>query len=130
MAVKQGEYTIELYRGDSSIIEMTFSDINNDTGVETLTNLSNILVTSQVRYDDNNPDVWLNLNPVIADATKGLIRITISATTSANAARPTDPLAPLTGVWDLQFQDKANAEIVFTPLRGTFRIIKDVTRKA
>ena len=129
MAVKQGEYTIELYRGDSSIIEMTFSDINNDTGVETLTNLSNILVTSQVRYDDNNPDVWLNLNPVIADAAKGLVRITISATTSANAARPTDPLAPLTGVWDLQFQDKTNAEIVFTPLRGTFRIIKDVTRK-
>jgi len=129
MAVKQGEYNIEIYRGDSSIIEMTFSDINNDTGVETLTNLSNILVTSQVRYDDNNPDVWLNLNPVIADAAKGLIRITISATTSANTARPTDPLAPLTGVWDLQFQDKTNAEIVFTPLRGTFRIIKDVTRK-
>lgn len=129
MAVKQGEYNIEIYRGDSSIIEMTFSDINNDTGVETLTNLSNILVTSQVRYDDNNPDVWLNLNPVIADAAKGLIRITISATTSANAARPTDPLEPLTGVWDLQFQDKTNAEIVFTPLRGTFRIIKDVTRK-
>lgn len=129
MAVKQGEYNIEIYRGDSSIIEMTFSDIDNDTGVETLTNLSNMLVTSQVRYDDNNPDVWLNLNPVIADAAKGLIRITISATTSANAARPTDPLAPLTGVWDLQFQDKTNAEIVFTPIRGTFRIIKDVTRK-
>lgn len=130
MAVKQGTYDIDIYRGDSSIIEMTFYDVDNETGVETLSNLSNVTVSAQVRYSTDNPDVWLSLEPVIADAAKGLIRITIISSKSAAAAPAVDPMAPVSGVWDLQFQDKTNPEIVFTPITGSFVVRKDVTRSA
>ncbi|ENC6658101.1 hypothetical protein ABKY47_002565 [Aeromonas hydrophila] len=128
MAITQGEYDILCYRGDSKVIEMRFTDIDNSTGVEAPTNLTNILVSAQVRYDADNPDVWLNLSPEITDATKGLIRITITATASAGLAPPADPLAPVTGKWDLEFKDKSSSAIVFTPIVGNFTVEKDVTR--
>ncbi|WP_139724525.1 hypothetical protein [Aeromonas dhakensis] len=128
MAITQGEYDIHCYRGDSKVIEMRFTDIDNSTGVETPTNLTNILVSAQVRYDADNTDVWLNLSPVIADAVNGLIRITITATASAGLAPPADPLAPVTGKWDLEFKDKTSSAIVFTPIVGNFTVEKDVTR--
>ncbi|WP_158704856.1 hypothetical protein [Aeromonas hydrophila] len=128
MAVKQGEYNISCYRGDSKVIEMRFTDIDNSTGVETSTNLTNILVSAQVRYDQDNSDVWLDLAPVIEDAVNGLIRITITATASAGLAPPADPLAPVTGKWDLEFKDKTSSAIVFTPIMGSFTVEKDVTR--
>lgn len=128
MAITQGEYNITCYRGDSKVIEMRFTDIDNSTGVEAPTNLTNILVSAQVRYDADNPDVWLNLSPVIADAVNGLISITITATASAGLAPPADPLAPVTGKWDLEFKDKSNSARVFTPIVGAFEVIKDVTR--
>lgn len=128
MAIQQGKYDIDIYRGDSKVIEMTFYDVDNSTGVETLSNLSTVNVTAQVRYSVDSPDVWLDLQPVIVDAAKGLIRITISSTKSGATVPAADPQAPVTGVWDLQFKDKTNAEIVFTPITGTFTIRKDVTR--
>ncbi|MGL6462413.1 hypothetical protein [Aeromonas hydrophila] len=128
MAVKQGEYNISCYRGDSKVIEMRFTDIDNSTGVETPTNLTNILVSAQVRYDQDNSDVWLDLAPVIEDAVNGLIRITITATASAGLAPPADPLAPVTGKWDLEFKDKTSSAIAFTPIVGSFTVEKDVTR--
>lgn len=128
MAITQGEYDIHCYRGDSKVIEMRFTDIDNSTGAEAPTNLTNIVVSAQVRYDTDNTDVWLNLSPVIADALNGLIRITITATASAGLAPPADPLAPVTGKWDLEFKDKSSSAIVFTPIVGNFTVEKDVTR--
>ncbi len=128
MAIQQGKYDIDLYRGDSKVIELTFYDVDNTTGVETLSNLSTINVSAQVRYSVDSPDVLLDLQPAIVDATKGLIRITISSTKSGNVAPAAEPNSPVSGVYDLQFKDKANAEIVFTPIYGSFTIRKDVTR--
>ncbi|WP_164672848.1 hypothetical protein [Aeromonas hydrophila] len=128
MAITQGEYDIHCYRGDSKVIEMRFTDICNSTGVEAPTNLTNIVVSAQVRYDADNTDIWLNMSPVIADALNGLIRITITATASAGLAPPADPLAPVTGKWDLEFKDKSSSAVVFTPIVGNFTVEKDVTR--
>ncbi|MFM5114561.1 hypothetical protein ACEUAG_11535 [Aeromonas hydrophila] len=128
MAITQGEYDIHCYRGDSKVIEMRFTDIDNSTGEEAPTNLTNIVVSAQVRYDADNTDIWLNMSPVIADALNGLIRITITATASAGLAPPADPLAPVTGKWDLEFKDKSSSAVVFTPIVGNFTVEKDVTR--
>lgn len=128
MVVKQAEYNIDIYRGDSSIIELRFSDTDNQTGAETPSDLSTITVAAQVRYDADQPEVWLDLQPVIADAANGLVRITIAASKSASTVPTTDSAAPVTGRWDLQFTDKTNPEIKFTPITGSVTVRKDITR--
>jgi len=128
MAIQQGTYDIDLYRGDSKVIELTFYDVDNSTGVETLSNLSTINVSAQCRYSEDSPDTWLDLQPVIADAAKGLIRITITASKSAGTVSPSTTGAPSAGTWDLQFQSKTDASQVFTPITGKFIVRKDVTR--
>lgn len=127
MAIQQGTYDIEIYRGDSKVIELNFIDVDNATGVETLSNLSTVNVSAQVRYSENSPDNWIDLQPVIIDAAKGLIRITVTSSKSAGALPPSGG-APATGVWDLQFKDKVSSEIVFSPIKGKFTVIPDVTR--
>jgi len=115
MAIQQGTYDIDLYRGDSKVIELNFIDVDNTTGAE-------------VRYSEDSPDTWLDLQPVIADAAKGLIRITITASKSAGTVSPSTTGAPSVGTWDLQFQSKTDASQVFTPITGKFIVRKDVTR--
>ena len=128
MAIQQGTYDIEIYRGDSKVIELNFMDVDNNTGAETPTNLSTVNVSAQVRYSEDSPDTWLDLQPAIADAAKGLIRITINASKSASTVPPSTTGAPSVGIWDLQFQSKTDASQVFTPVTGKFIVRKDVTR--
>ena len=128
MAIQQGTYDIEIYRGDSKVIELNFIDVDNNTGAETPTNLSTVNVSAQVRYSEDSPDTWLDLQPAIADAAKGLIRITINASKSAGTVSPSTTGAPSVGTWDLQFQSKTDASQVFTPITGKFIVRKDVTR--
>jgi len=128
MAIQKGTYDLEIYRGDSRVFEFQFVNIDNQTGIESVADLSTVNVKAQVRYAADSPDVWMELQPVIADAAKGLIRITINASKSAGSVLPGSSGAPSAGVWDMQFTDKTNPEIVDTVLVGKFIVQKDITR--
>ncbi|MGU5595939.1 hypothetical protein ACV1C6_21770 [Aeromonas sanarellii] len=125
--IQRGKLDIEIYRGDSQVLEFYYLNIDNETGVESIYDLSTVNVKAQVRYNADS-DIWLDLEPQIVDASQGLIRIVITSSMSANAAPPSQPNAPVQGVWDLQFVDKTNSSIVFTTVMGNFTITKDVSR--
>ncbi|HHW4399887.1 TPA: hypothetical protein ACUNCG_000427 [Aeromonas hydrophila] len=127
--INQGTYNFDVYRGDSSVYELHFTNTDNVTGDKSPVDLSYFEITAQVRYTADQDSVWINLNPVVIDAKKGILRIILTSGTTANALPPQDPLAPASGVWDLQFTDKQDAQKVFSPIVGTFKVRKDVTRK-
>lgn len=128
MAIQKGTYDIEIYRGDSRVFEFSFVNIDNQTGIESVADLSTVNVKAQVRYSEDSPDIWMDLEPEIVNAATGLIRITINASKSAGAVLPSSSGAPSAGVWDMQFTDKTNPEIVDTVLVGKFIVRKDITR--
>ncbi|MFQ2773050.1 hypothetical protein [Aeromonas veronii] len=125
--IQRGKLDIEIYRGDSQVLEFYYLNIDNQTGVESIYDLSTVNVKAQVRYNADS-DIWLDLAPQIVDASKGLIRIVITSNMSANAAPPSQPNAPVQGVWDMQFVDKTNSSIVFTTVMGSFNVHRDITR--
>ncbi|MER0498809.1 hypothetical protein ABR855_12235 [Aeromonas hydrophila] len=127
--IKQGTYDFDIYRGDSSVYEMQFTNTDNVTGEKRPVDLSYYNITAEVRYTYDQDSVWINLNPVVIDAKNGHIRIILTSGTTANALPPSDPLAPAVGVWDLQLVDKTDPQKVFSPMVGTLKIRKDVTRK-
>lgn len=126
--INQGTYNFDVYRGDSSVYEMHFTNTDNVTAEKSPVDLSYFEITAQVRYTADQDSVWINLNPVVVDAKKGILRIILTSGTTANALPPQDPLAPSGGIWDLQFQDKQDPQKVFSPIVGTFKVRKDVTR--
>lgn len=127
MAIQRGKLDIEIYRGDSQVLEFYYLNIDNQTGVESIYDLSTVNVKAQVRYNADS-DIWLDLAPQIVDASKGLIRIVITSNMSTNAVPPSQPNAPVQGVWDMQFVDKTNSAIVFTTVMGSFTVHRDITR--
>lgn len=128
MQIERGVLDIVVYRGDSQVIELSFVNVDDETGNEVVMNLSDIEINSQVRYDFDDSSVWLDMKPRILDAAKGLVQILITASESAALAPPAEAGSPLTGRYDLQFKDKNNPEAVYTPLVGAFRVERDVTR--
>lgn len=127
--IKQGVYDFDIYRGDSSVYRMIFKNIDNSTGVESPLDLSKFNIIAQVRYTADQDSVWINLDPQVVDAAGGVLQIWLTSGVTAASVPPSDPMAPTAGVWDLQFQLITDEQNVFTPIVGTFRVRKDVTRK-
>ena len=125
--LNRATYDIDIYRGDSQVVEFRFSDEQPD-GKYLPTDLSEIVVSGQVRYESNDPSVWIDLDPVITDALGGVVVVTITASESAAAADPAVPNAPLAGEWDLEFRAAGDPLEVFTPIKGKFTVQLDTTR--
>lgn len=129
MAIQQADFDLVLYRGDSRRIQMEFTNVDDETGVEFPVDLTNLEVKLQARYEPNDPVTVFELPWTLIDAKKGIGYFTLKRTLSESLVSPYGNDMRSSGVYDIQFWSKIDPEVAFTPIKGNWSIGLDVTRK-
>ncbi|HDN9017632.1 TPA: hypothetical protein P2I01_004566 [Aeromonas salmonicida] len=131
MANKQIKWDLDIYRGDSKRIQMTFVNVDDVTGVTTPVDLTNLTVKLQARYAANDLGIAFELPWVTLNAKAGQGYFNLTKTIAESLAAPYSPdVSKTSGVYDIQLWSKTDAQASFTPIFGNFVIRQDVTRTA
>lgn len=130
MAIPQVTHELVIYRGDSKRLQMKFVNVDDITGKEAPVDFTNLEVVLQARYqpDDLTPVFtlpWTQIGP----AANGIGYFTLNRTLSESLAAPYGTDKRANGVYDVQFWSKLDPEAAFSPVKGTWRVELDVTRK-
>ena len=131
MAIPQVVHELVLYRGDSRRIQMKFINEDDETGVQAPVDLTNLEVVLQMRYAADDPIVAFTLPwKTIGLPTAGIGYFELTKTLAESLAAPYGIDKRASGVYDVQFWNKLAPEEAFTPVKGTWRVEQDVTRKS
>lgn len=130
MAIQQVVFPITLYRGDSRRLQITFVNEDDDTGQTAPVDFTNIEVVMQFRYQPDDPNIAFTLPwTIVGDPKDGVGYFTLTKTLSETLAAPYGIEKRATGVYDVQFWSKLDPEAAFTPIKGSWSVELDVTRK-
>ncbi|WP_429013007.1 hypothetical protein [Aeromonas hydrophila] len=130
MAIQQLVFPITLYRGDSRRLQMTFINEDDDTGVTAPVDFTNLEVVMQFRFQSDDPTVVFTLPwQVIGDPKDGVGYFTLTKSLSETLAAPYGTEKRANGVYDVQFWSTVDPEAAFSPIKGTWNVELDVTRK-
>lgn len=130
MAIKQASYDLVIYRGDSRRIQMTFTDVDDKTGVEAKVDFTNIEVVLQARYHPDDPTIVFTLPwTVIGNPKDGVGYFTLTKTVSEKLAAPYGLDKRNSGTLDIQFWSKLDPDVAFTPVKGNWTVQLDTTRR-
>ncbi|MFM1688059.1 hypothetical protein ACJ7VZ_06005 [Aeromonas salmonicida] len=127
--MQQATYNLVFYRGDSRKLNFWFEDEDTETGISVPSDLTNVEIRLQGRYDADDPTPVFELPWIPIDNKKGSGYFNLSKTVSENLLNPYGTEKRSGGVYDIQFWSKLDPELAHTPLRGTWTIQKDVTRR-
>lgn len=131
MAIKQAQYDLVIYRGDSKRIQMTFTNIDDVTGAEAKVDFTNLEVVLQARYQPDDPTIVFTLPfTVVGNPKDGTGYFTLKKSISEQLAAPYGQERRTSGTYDIQFWSKLDPEVAFTPVKGNWQIQLDTTRKA
>lgn len=130
MAIPQVTHELVIYRGDSKRIQMKFVNVDDVTGVEAPVDFTNLEVVLQARYQADDPTPVFTLPwTQIGSAKNGIGYFTLNKTLSESLVNPYGQEKRNGGVYDVQFWSKLDPEAAFSPVKGTWRVESDVTRK-
>ncbi|MGY3913622.1 hypothetical protein ACW5XW_23820 [Aeromonas piscicola] len=130
MANKQIKWDLDIYRGDSKRIQMTFVNVDDQTGVTTPVDLTNLTVKLQARYAANDLGAIFELPWTTINAKQGLGYFNLTKTLSESLAAPYGPdVGKTNGVYDIQLWSKLDAQASFTPIYGNWVVRQDITRE-
>lgn len=124
----QATYNIKLYRNDTRVFRFKLENVDPDTEQATPVNLTNVNLKAQFRTKQDSPDIWAELPVTKTNAAAGQFQITINKSLSESLADAYDPSQSLAGFWDLQLTSNNGSE-VYTPIKGSVSIERDVTRE-
>jgi hypothetical protein len=115
-----GDYPINLYRGDTRVWSLAFTEDDGETAID----MSGKTWRAQVRETPDSASALMDITVDAADAADGLLELTLPATEWAGVASET----PSTKwAWDLESTESG---VVRTYLKGKVKIIGDVSRGA
>lgn len=129
MAIQQATFDLVLYRGDSRRIQMEFTNVDDETGVEFPVDLTNLEVKLQARYQPDDPSVVFELPWTVVNAKSGIGYFKLTKTLAESLVSPYENEKRASGVYDIQFWSKLDPEVAFTPVKGNWSVGLDVTRK-
>lgn len=124
MKIERGESPITIYRGDTATYRYQLTDVNDETGEEVPIDITNAVISGQVRYSPDSSDVWFELPIEKHDPKLGHFKWTITEQASQDLL-PVGSFEPDTATYDIQI--KLN-NAVFTFLYGSFVVTRDITR--
>ncbi|AGG58283.1 hypothetical protein VPDG_00122 [Vibrio phage henriette 12B8] len=130
MTIQRGTSPINVYRGDAYTWQYQMVDVDDDSGIRTVIDITNFDITGQVRYTADNDTVWFTLPIVKSDPVNGIFEWTLTETASKNLLPP-GATTPSSAVYDIQLRipnADPNLVRVLTFLTGTFAVSTDVTR--
>ncbi|WP_429049195.1 hypothetical protein [Aeromonas hydrophila] len=127
MAIKRGVYNIEIFRGDTFNQVFQHWDVNKDTGVRKVVDLSNWTLNAQLRNSPNAQTVEHEFVVKMINAKEGIFSLNMTAEQTANL-NPPILNANKGGTWDLQYTHKTSKE-VGTLITGSWTVINDTTRE-
>ncbi len=131
MAIPQVTYDLVIYRGDSKRIQMKFVNIDDQTGVEAPVDFTNLEVVLQARFAADDPIVAFTLPwKIVGLPTAGIGYFDLTRSLAESLSAPYGIDKRASGVYDVQFWNKLAPEEAFTPVKGTWRVEQDVTRKS
>lgn len=124
MAITRGVYNISHYRGDAYIMQWTILDLNEDTGVSTPVDITDMVVSMDIRATADSTSVIFTPTLEKTDPTNGIFQWRITPAIS-------DQLQVTTGVYDIQLTvpnvDPTLTQIL-TIITGSWAVVQDVTR--
>ncbi|MGF1787085.1 hypothetical protein L4D00_14920 [Photobacterium swingsii] len=124
MKIERGESPISIYRGDTATYRYQLTDENEETGEETVIDITDATIRGQVRYSPDSPEIWFELPIEKHDPKNGHFKWSITKEQSENLL-PVGSFEPDTALYDIQIELNG---AVFTFLYGSFVVTRDITR--
>lgn len=116
-------YTQRIIQGDSFSKSYAMDTLNTDTGVKTPIDISNKIVTGQIRLSPDSIDA-IDFTTAITDGGSGVENtFTLSLT-----SQQTTTMRPGTWQYDVQLADITNPDEVTTVLKGNFIVRAEITQ--
>lgn len=125
MSIQRAIYDIEVYRGDTPKFSYQLISVNQETGEEEPVDISRHTLTGQVRRTFDADKVWYEFPLIKSDAAQGKFYWQITKADSENLL-PSNSTESDSAMYDIQIEFEDN---VFTFVRGSFKITRDVTRR-
>ncbi|WMB74231.1 hypothetical protein RA178_06340 [Shewanella oncorhynchi] len=125
MSIQRATYNIEIYRGDTPKFSYQLISVDQETGEEVPVDITRHILTGQVRRNSETDTVWYEFPLVKSDPTQGKFYWQITKADSENLL-PTNSKESDNAVYDIQIEFEEN---VFTFVKGSFKITRDITRR-
>ncbi|ELA9841212.1 hypothetical protein V4F87_003254 [Vibrio parahaemolyticus] len=124
MSIKRAQYDISIYRGDTPTFRYQMIDVNDETGEETVVDITNHEISAQVRYSPDSSEVWFEFPIRKTDPTNGIFEWKLTKEASEGLLQ-VGSFEPDTAVYDMQISINGS---VFTFMYGNFKVTRDITR--
>ncbi|MGL4843859.1 MAG: hypothetical protein ACRC2Y_04470 [Aeromonas veronii] len=122
--IQRAQYDISIYRGDTPKYRYQLTDVNDETGEESIIDITNHTISGQVRYSADSSEVWFTFPITKTDPKKGIFEWALTKKASEELL-PAGSYEPDTAVYDMQIEINGS---VFTFLYGSFSVTRDITR--
>lgn len=122
--IKRAKYDISVYRGDTPKYRYQLTDVNDETGEETVIDITSFNIKGQVRYSADSQEVWFEFPINKTDPKKGIFEWSLTKQASEGLLPP-GSFEPDTAVYDMQIEMNG---AVFTFMYGSFKVTRDITR--
>lgn len=128
--VQQITENLTFYRGDSCRLQMTWINEDDDTGAQAPVDFTNLEVSMQFRFQPDDLTIVFSLPWIqIGDPKDGVGYFYLTKTQSEQLAEPYGTEKRTSGSYDIQFWSKLDPEAAFSPMKGSWNVQLDVTRK-
>jgi hypothetical protein len=115
---------ISIYRGDTPKFRYQVIDVDDETGEETIADITSFNISGQVRYSPDSSEVWFTFPITKTDPKNGIFEWSLTKQASEELL-PVGGYEPETAVYDMQMEVNGS---VFTFLHGAFSVTRDITR--
>ncbi|MFL1802314.1 hypothetical protein ACJW8F_13115 [Plesiomonas shigelloides] len=122
--IQRAKYDIKIYRGDTPKFRYKLTNIDDESGEESVIDITDYQIKGQVRYSSESPDVWFEFPIQKTDPKNGIFEWKLTKEASENLL-PVGSFEPDTAVYDIQI---SIGDSVFTFMYGSFSVTRDISR--